>query len=133
LGEGLKGEVGGNTHGNQDKVVLSTIHQAKGLEWKMVFLIGLVDGHFPNARTLYREQELEEERRLFYVAVTRAKDELILTYPETSYLSQGYLLGRPSLFVRELPKSVYQRVVVESSQETTEEVVQLEETDKVGF
>ncbi|MFA7654227.1 MAG: ATP-dependent helicase [Candidatus Magasanikbacteria bacterium] len=63
------------------KIVLSTIHQAKGLEWKAVFIIGLTDGGFPHERAMSEEGGLEEERRLFYVAVTRAKKYLYLTYP----------------------------------------------------
>jgi DNA helicase-2/ATP-dependent DNA helicase PcrA len=114
LGEGFKGEVGrDHSEEDEDRLVLSTIHQAKGLEWKTVFVMGLTDGHFPNQRTLARPHEIEEERRLFYVAVTRAKDELFLTYPEISSLAGGMLLGRPSLFVRELPRRVYQRVAVD--------------------
>ncbi|OGL83852.1 hypothetical protein A3B36_01955 [Candidatus Uhrbacteria bacterium RIFCSPLOWO2_01_FULL_55_36] len=128
LGEGFKGEVGRDEHTEEDYLVLSTIHQAKGLEWKTVFVMGLVDGHFPNQKTLARPRELEEERRLFYVAVTRAKDELFLTYPETSSLAMGMLLGRPSLFVRELPKRVYQRVIIDDGRgggSEDEEVVML--------
>lgn len=114
LGEGFKGEVGRDRgEEDADRLILSTIHQAKGLEWRTVFVMGLTDGHFPNQRTLARPREIEEERRLFYVAVTRAKDELFLTYPEISSPAGGMLLGRPSLFVRELPQHVYQRVVVD--------------------
>ena len=60
---------------------LSTVHQAKGLEWKIVFVIMLCDGLFPAARAMESFEGEEEERRLFYVAVTRACDELYLTYP----------------------------------------------------
>ena len=64
-----------------EKITLSTIHQAKGLEWRAVFVIWLADGMFPSSRSLESADAIEEERRLFYVAVTRAKDELYLTYP----------------------------------------------------
>src|SRR5256712_406749 len=64
-----------------EKLTLSTVHQAKGLEWRAVFLIWLADGRFPSAPALRAPDGEEEERRLFYVAVTRAKDELDLTYP----------------------------------------------------
>jgi DNA helicase-2/ATP-dependent DNA helicase PcrA len=83
---------------NREYLILSTIHQAKGLEWKNVFLIGLVDGQFPHYKSLNRQIELEEERRLFYVACTRAKERLFLTYPLSSSLS----FYRPSVFIREL-------------------------------
>ena len=88
-----------------DRVVLTSVHQAKGLEWKVVFVIWLADGKFPSTRSLETAEAIEEERRLFYVAVTRAKDELYLSYPCVSY-SQGYgdPLQRPSRFIGELPR-----------------------------
>jgi DNA helicase-2/ATP-dependent DNA helicase PcrA len=67
--------------GDKEACVLSTIHQAKGLEWKVVFVVWLADGRFPSYLSFGKEEEMEEERRLFYVAVTRAKDELYLSYP----------------------------------------------------
>jgi DNA helicase-2/ATP-dependent DNA helicase PcrA len=67
-----------------NRVVLSTVHQAKGLEWDAVFVMHLTDSGFPNQRAAEEEDGLEEERRLFYVAVTRAKRRLWLTYPMTS-------------------------------------------------
>ena len=63
------------------RVTLSSIHQAKGLEWRVVFVIHLTEGSFPSNRSLESQAAIEEERRLFYVAVTRACDELYLTYP----------------------------------------------------
>ncbi len=87
-----------------EKVTLSSVHQAKGLEWSRVFLPWLTDGRFPSDLALRDVDGDEEERRLFYVAVTRAKDELFLTYPQvhrTRDLSQTLL--RRSRFVDELP------------------------------
>ncbi len=72
----------GSGDGDTEKVTLSTIHQAKGLEWKAVFLIWLTEGMFPSSRSSETPEGLEEERRLFYVGVTRCKDELYLTYPD---------------------------------------------------
>jgi len=66
---------------DEPKLRLTTVHQAKGLEWKVVFVIMLCDGLFPSSRSMESTEGEEEERRLFYVAVTRAKDELYLTYP----------------------------------------------------
>jgi len=88
-------------------VTLSSVHQAKGLEWKVVFVIWLAEGMFPSGRSLERDESLEEERRLFYVAVTRAKDELYLTYPALR-LNAGYgeMLQRPSRFLGEVPKAL---------------------------
>ena len=97
------------TTGDQEFIRLSTVHQAKGQEWRAVFVIGLCDGMFPLARSLDNLEGEEEERRLFYVAVTRAKDELYLTYPVfrmTGGDSGGF--QRPSRFVAELPKMHYQ-------------------------
>ena len=90
-----------------EKLTLSTLHQAKGLEWKVVFLIWLADGMFPSARSLENPDSIEEERRLFYVGVTRCKDNLYLTYPELR-LGGGYgdNFQRPSRFLSELPESL---------------------------
>ncbi|MBV9490140.1 MAG: ATP-dependent helicase [Verrucomicrobia bacterium] len=90
-----------------EKVTLSTIHQAKGLEWRLVFVVWMADGMFPTARSLDSLEALEEERRLFYVAVTRAKDELYLTYPlswPTGAPDQR--LQRPSRFLKEIPANL---------------------------
>jgi DNA helicase-2/ATP-dependent DNA helicase PcrA len=90
-----------------DRVTLSSVHQAKGLEWKVVFVIWLADGKFPTGRSLENPEAIEEERRLFYVAVTRAKDELYLSYPCMSFNSgYGDPLQRPSRFLGEVPKKL---------------------------
>jgi len=92
-----------------EKITLSSIHQAKGLEWKVVFLIWLTDGMFPNGRVLEADDEdmLEEERRLFYVALTRAKDELYLSYPQINPKSySGDIIQRPSRFLDECPEEL---------------------------
>ena len=87
----------------EDKVILSTIHQAKGLEWSYVFLIWCADGMIPLQRALKEPGGEEEERRLFYVAVTRAKDQLYLSYPMLDYSrSSGTLTLSPSRFIREI-------------------------------
>jgi DNA helicase-2/ATP-dependent DNA helicase PcrA len=87
-----------------EKITLSTIHQAKGLEWQAVFVIWLADGMFPSSRSLESADAIEEERRLFYVAVTRAKDELYLTYPAFwPFASAENRLQRPSRFLTEIP------------------------------
>jgi DNA helicase-2/ATP-dependent DNA helicase PcrA len=86
-----------------DKVTLSTIHQAKGLEWSAVFLIWCAEGMLPLARALDDEGGVEEERRLFYVASTRAKDQLYLCYPLADYRrGTGSMIVQPSRFIREL-------------------------------
>ncbi len=89
---------------DKEAVNLSSVHQAKGLEFHTVFVIWLADGMFPSSRSLDIRAALEEERRLFYVAVTRARDELYLTYPHMR-LSGGYgdVFQRPSRFLQEIP------------------------------
>jgi len=96
-----------NEH-NRHAVILSTIHQAKGLEWPVVFIIGLKDGFFPHHKCLDNSKEIEEERRLFYVAVTRARDELIMLYPIRSFSYKfGEVYSKPSMFIRELDSTKY--------------------------
>jgi DNA helicase II / ATP-dependent DNA helicase PcrA len=90
-----------------DFVRLSTVHQAKGLEFGVVFVVMLCEGLFPSARAGDDEEHLEEERRLFYVAVTRAKNELYLSYPMVR-ASRGQILERqqPSRFIDEIPNEL---------------------------
>lgn len=112
LTEGFKGERRITTESGEDdtdRLVLSTIHQAKGLEWNTVFVLGLADGQFPHYKVFEKESEIEEERRLFYVAVTRAEHNLYLTYPIMNHsrmTSQAF--NHPSTFLRELPDHLYQ-------------------------
>jgi DNA helicase-2/ATP-dependent DNA helicase PcrA len=87
-------------------LTLTTIHQAKGLEWDVVFLIGLADGKFPHARCLEPLERLEEERRLFYVAVTRCMRHLELTVPLVTATGGRQEICRPSRFVEELPEAL---------------------------
>ncbi len=96
-----------NQAGEKEAVNLSSVHQAKGLEFHSVFVIWLTDGMFPSARSLESREAIEEERRLFYVAVTRAKDELYLTYPHMR-LNAGYgdMFQRPSRFLKEIPMTL---------------------------
>jgi DNA helicase-2/ATP-dependent DNA helicase PcrA len=91
----------------KESVNLSSVHQAKGLEFHTVFVIWLADGMFPSSRSLDTRDALEEERRLFYVAVTRARDELYLAYPQMR-LSGGYgdVFQRPSRFLQEIPNEL---------------------------
>jgi DNA helicase-2/ATP-dependent DNA helicase PcrA len=100
-------EAAPNQAGDKEAVNLSTVHQAKGLEFRTVFVIWLTDGMFPSSRSLDQRKDLEEERRLFYVAITRAKDELYLTYPHMR-LTGGYgdVFQRPSRFLKEIPNKL---------------------------
>jgi DNA helicase-2/ATP-dependent DNA helicase PcrA len=87
-----------------ERVCLSSVHQAKGLEWSHVFALWMADGTFPSDLALKEDLGEDEERRLFYVAVTRAKNELYLTHPLTSRMRDTSLvLHKPSRFISELP------------------------------
>jgi DNA helicase-2/ATP-dependent DNA helicase PcrA len=97
----------------EDALVLSTVHQAKGLEWRAVFALWLVDGKFPDARALKDDGGEEEERRLFYVAATRARDRLWFVYPTVAderYLTN--VIQRPSRFLKELDRDSYEEATV---------------------
>ena len=90
----------------QDRVTLSTIHQAKGMEWPVVFVPWLAEGMLPSAKAT-EEGRLDEERRLFYVAVTRAKDELNLFTPSVRKTPDGGMFPvEPSTFVKEIPTNL---------------------------
>jgi len=94
---------------DDERVVLSTIHSAKGLEWQCVFVIWAVDGRFPSAYSFSTDNELEEERRLFYVSVTRAKQHLFLTYPINVYdKATGSVLSKPSRFLDGVSASLFE-------------------------
>lgn len=104
LQESFNNPAGKKVSDDDEQVVLSTIHQAKGLEWSAVFIMHLINGQFPNDRALREANGIEEERRLFYVAVTRAKTYLHLTYP----LMGGFdtMLQGPSIFVEEVSRDL---------------------------
>ena len=90
-----------------DMLHLSTVHQAKGLEWPVVFVIWASEGMFPSSRSIGESENDAEERRLFYVAVTRAKDELVLCAPEMRRTRDGgVFFCKPSRFIKELPRGL---------------------------
>jgi len=96
--------------GEEDELLtLTSVHQAKGLEWKAVFIIWAAEGKFPSPRSLREIDSEEEERRLWYVSLTRAKDELYLTYPllVTDYNRQT-VLQKPSRFITECPPALFE-------------------------
>jgi len=96
--------------GDAEKIILTSIHQAKGLEWSVVFILWCAEGMLPLARALNDPQGEEEERRLFYVAVTRAKDQLYLCYPLVDYgRGMGNLTLSPSRFIREVAPAEMRR------------------------
>ena len=98
---------------DDERMVLSTIHSAKGLEWRCVFVIWVVDGRFPSVYSFVADDELEEERRLFYVAVTRAKRHLFLTYPINVFdKGSGMLLSKPSRFLDPVTPALLDQLVL---------------------
>lgn len=109
LRENFRGETVLAGREEDEYLVLSTIHQAKGLEWDAVMVIGLCEGQFPHPKALGSDSAMEEERRLFYVAATRAKKYLYLIHPATRYDYQmGTVLARRSRFLEELSGGNYE-------------------------
>jgi DNA helicase-2/ATP-dependent DNA helicase PcrA len=100
----------------EETLVLSTVHQAKGLEWSRVFVPRLVEESFPSSRALGEPGGEDEERRIFYVAITRAMDELFLTYPQLMVRGgRGpNVLTTPSRFLTEVSGDLYEVAVIES-------------------
>lgn len=104
-----------------DFLTLSTIHSAKGLEWKTVYVISVNEGRIPSARSAESEATLEEERRLLYVACTRAKEHLYLTYPTVmSEWEHVDVLGRPSRFLDNIDADVCPMYVLTDQEESDE-------------
>ena len=98
----------------EEYLTLSTIHSAKGLEYKAVFIIGAVDGRFPSTYAFNSEEELDEELRLMYVAVTRAKTHLAITYPIDMFdYSLGMVLSKPSRFLDGISQDILEKWVIE--------------------
>jgi DNA helicase-2/ATP-dependent DNA helicase PcrA len=108
-------DLAGGAGGEDDALILSTVHSSKGKEWDVVFLIWAVDGWFPMARALNDPDEEEEERRLMYVAMTRARNDLMVTYPLNAYSSRmgaDYSIDQLSRFLDRGVRETMQRVVL---------------------
>ena len=90
-----------------DQVNMMTVHSAKGLEFPVVFIAGLEEGLFPSEMSAEVPRELEEERRLFYVALTRAERQVVLTYAKSRFRNGRMEFSRPSRFIREIPQEFY--------------------------
>lgn len=100
----------GQAQADQEGVQLMTLHSAKGLEFPLVFLAGLEDGLFPSSRSLEESGRLEEERRLAYVGITRARQKLVLCYAESRRIHGQDNYGVPSRFLREIPRELLNEV-----------------------
>ncbi len=116
----VKNEIVGESLNRPDDIesekplVLSTIHQSKGLEWDIVYIVDAYEGKFPSQQSLLDENALEEERRLFYVAATRAKNTLLLLYPQIMKAYGGFdSISRRSQFIDELNEDLYDELEVE--------------------
>ncbi len=98
-----------------DCLTISTIHSAKGLEWESVFIIGAVDGRFPSAYSFNSTEEMEEELRLMYVALTRAKSDLFISYPIDMYdYSTQMILSKPCRFLDNIDNNLLENWDIES-------------------
>jgi len=95
-----------NQDGSDNYANLMTLHSSKGLEFDYVFLIGMEEGLLPHSRAFMEEKELEEERRLCYVGITRAKQKLYLTFAENRLTREGYSSQLPSRFLGEIPQNI---------------------------
>ena len=95
---------------DDEALTISTIHSAKGLEWDTVFIIGAVDGRFPSAYSFNSAEEMDEELRLMYVAATRAKNNLYITYPVDMYdYAMNMVLSKPSRFLDGIPDDILEK------------------------
>lgn len=99
----------------EQMVTLMSVHSAKGLEFDTIFLVGLEEGLFPHSRSLMDKEQLEEERRLCYVGITRAKNSLFLTYAQQRFVYGSMSFSTPSRFINEIPEHLLQREIEEVS------------------
>jgi DNA helicase-2/ATP-dependent DNA helicase PcrA len=98
--------------GDEDKVALMTVHLAKGLEFPYVFIVGMEEDLFPSAMSMNTRSELEEERRLFYVAITRAEKQAYLTYTQSRYRWGKLIDAEPSRFIDEIDESFLEYLTI---------------------
>ena len=106
---------------NNDYLILMTLHNAKGLEFPYVFIIGLEEGIFPHSQSQWTQDELEEERRLMYVGITRAKEKLFLLYAKSRMLYGDYQSNLPSRFIFEIPEEYLSSPTETKSKENVSE------------
>lgn len=101
-----------NDDEEENRVKIMTMHSSKGLEFKVVFLNSIMEGVIPHWRAFSDVGQLEEERRLFYVAMTRAKSLLVVTYPLQQIKNGQIISARPSRFINEIPEKYIQTIKV---------------------
>ncbi|MFH0735083.1 MAG: ATP-dependent helicase [bacterium] len=103
---------------DDELLTLSTIHSAKGLEWHSVFIIHALEGFFPSALSLEKEEQLEEERRLMYVATTRAKQNLFISYPNYVFdRFSGVSFSKPSRFISDISENLIENWIIAEESE----------------
>ncbi len=95
-----------NQDGTGNYINLMTLHSSKGLEFDYVFMVGMEEGLLPHSRSFLEEDDLEEERRLCYVGITRAKQKLFMTFAERRQTREGYSSQIPSRFLGEIPQDI---------------------------
>lgn len=110
--EYFTGEKSRNKDDKKEAVTLTTLHQAKGLEWPYVFMVGMEEGLFPHSRSMLDPAQMEEERRLCYVGITRAKDELFLTYARRRLYFGTRSNNLVSRFLQDLPQELIDNNIV---------------------
>ncbi len=117
--------------GDADRISLMTIHNSKGLEFRIVFLVGLEDGLFPHINSQDSRDQLEEERRLFYVGMTRAKEQLYLTFARTRYLWGSNHPRSQSPFIKEIPVEYVDRIRIAPSYVTARPKIEVKHIDDI--
>ncbi len=114
-----------NLEDSENVVTLMTLHSAKGLEYPVIFLVGLEEGIFPGHQSMDNPEDIEEERRLFYVGITRAKQNLFLTFAKRRTIFGSTSYNPPSRFVKEIPKEIldgYENAMQEKDEEDFEDI-----------
>lgn len=122
-------EAGSTNKENQNGITLMTLHAAKGLEFPIVFIVGMEEGIFPHSRSLWEKEQLEEERRLCYVGITRAKEMLYLTYAQRRLFYGETTNNAPSRFLSDIPESLLNGRVAFESQSDSYEDSQVKDDD----
>jgi len=108
----------GPIHETKNTITLMTLHAAKGLEFSVVFIVGMEEGIFPHSRSLWEKEQLEEERRLMYVGITRAKEILILCYASKRLFYGEKSSNAPSRFLSDIPENLLNGIVEKIFEDT---------------
>ncbi|MBI2066112.1 ATP-binding domain-containing protein, partial [Candidatus Woesebacteria bacterium] len=101
-----------NGENKKNAVTLMTLHAAKGLEFPIIFIVGMEEGLFPHSRSLFKAEEIEEERRLAYVGMTRAKKLLYLSYSTRRLYFGEKISNPPSRFIMDIPENLLETINV---------------------